>query len=49
MIYNLDFHYLITIIAVMLVPGAIIGALVSFISHIVKFAIKAVTKGRVDL
>lgn len=49
MIYNLDFKYLIGIIAVMLVPGAFIGCIVSFLSHIVKFAIKAVTKGRVDL
>ena len=49
MIYNLDFKAVLAVIAVMLVPGAVIGSVMSFLSHIVKFAIKAVTKGRVDL
>ena len=48
MIYNIDFSSIVAVVGAMLVSGALIGVVVSLLSHIIKAAIKAVTRGRVD-
>lgn len=48
MIYNIDFSSILSVVGAMLVSGALIGVIVSFLSHIVRAVIRAVSNGRVD-